>query len=271
MSNSIYGQLLRNPRKDRKLDLVRTAKRFRKLVAQPTFKSFTVFGDDLVAVERTPNVVRLNNLPAAGVTVLDTSKKAMLELYWRFKDQFQARMELLLTDTDSMFMEIQSEDLVADLRPLMDILDTSGLPTTHPLYDARFARVQGRLKIEYGAFNILEYAGVRSKVYALDLESAATGQAAVLKCKGVQKHALRKSVNFDDYKRCIFDGVTKGVKFNSIRTDGQHRLFTVEQSKTGLRNFDNKRFIEACGIKTRAFGYNPLVGNEVEDENAVSI
>lgn len=164
---------------------------------------------------------------------------------------------MLLTDTDSLAVELQSDDIVEDLRPLMDVLDTSSLPPEHPLYDARYARVQGRLKIEYGGFRIQRFAAVRSKVYALDLASP-NGKSVVYKAKGVQKSALKRSVEFEDYKRCVFDSVAKYVTFHSIRTDGQHRLYTLKQTKVGLQNFDNKRYIEPCGIRTRAFGYRPV-------------
>lgn len=257
MANSIYGQLLRNPRKDRNLELVRSGKRFRKLIAMPTTKGFKIFGEDLVVVEKTPPTIIMNNLPAAGLAVLDLSKKLMMELYWRIKGQFGDRCQMLLTDTDSLAVELQSDDIVEDLRPLMDVLDTSSLPPEHPLYDARYARVQGRLKIEYGGFRIQRFAAVRSKVYALDLASP-NGKSVVYKAKGVQKSALKRSVEFEDYKRCVFDSVAKYVTFHSIRTDGQHRLYTLKQTKVGLQNFDNKRYIEPCGIRTRAFGYRPV-------------
>lgn len=254
MSNSVYGQLLRNPRKDRHVELVRTAVRFRKLMAKPTTKGFKIFGDDLVLVERQPNKIRMDNLPAAGVAVLDLSKRLMMRLYGRLQDQFGPRMDLILTDTDSVCLELRTPDLVEDLRPLMDILDTSTLPVQHPLYDPQFARHQGRLKIEYGNFHIRQIAAVRSKVYALDLTSA-TGDAKVYKAKGVHKAALNRTVTFDDYKRCVFEGVLKPVTYTSIRTDGRHNLYTMRQTKNGLVDFDNKRFIMPCGIRTRAFGY----------------
>jgi len=254
MSNSVYGQLLRNPRKDRHMELVRTPARLRKLMAKPTTKGFKIFGEDLVLVERLPTTIRLDNLPAAGAAVLDLSKRLMMRLYGRLRDQFGPRMDLLLTDTDSLAVELRTPNLVQDLRPLMDILDTSSLPQDHPLYDPQYARVQGRLKIEYGHFHIKRLAAVRSKVYALDLTST-TGDAVVYKAKGVQKAALKRTVAFEDYKRCVFEGVAKPVTYHSIRTDGSHNLFTVRQTKVGLLNFDNKRYILPCGIRTRAFGY----------------
>ena len=247
------------------MDLVRTGEEFRKLAAQSTFKSFTIFSDELVAVERAQSVVRMNNLPAAGLTVLDTSKKLMLEIYCELKEKLGSRMNLLFTDTDSLGVEIETSDLVKDLSSLMNILDTSGLPKDHPLYDQRYARVQGRLKLEYGQFDILRFCGVRAKVYSLDL--AAKGKrSTVMKCKGVNKAALRRTVTFEDYKDCVMNGAAKFVKSSSILTDRKHNLFTVAQTKSCLRNFDGKRYIRDCGIKTHSFGFNPPEEEEEEEE-----
>lgn len=256
MSNSIYGQLLRNQRKDRNIELVRTAKRFKKVMASPTTTGFTVFGKDLVAVERKPAVIRMKNLPAAGVAVLDLSKRLMMDLYWRLKEQLGERMILLFTDTDSLALHLETKDLVADLTPLMDILDTSSLPRDHPLYDGQYARCAGRLKIEYGSYDVLEFAGVRAKCYALDMVNA-DGEKVVMKAKGVNKGALKRTVSFADYKRCVFEGVTKFVTCHSIQTDRKHHLYTLKQTKVALQNFDNKRFLAPCGKRTFAFGYNP--------------
>ncbi|XP_034250642.1 uncharacterized protein LOC117651037 [Thrips palmi] len=265
-ANVIYGQLLMNPRLHRKVDLVRTGEEFRKLAAQSTFKSFTIFADELVAVERAQSVVRMNNLPTAGLTVLDTSKKLMMEIYSELKNKLGSRMKLLVTDTDSLGVEIETSDLVADLRSLMPILDTSGLPKDHPLYDQTYARVQGRLKIEYGHFNILRFCGVRAKVYSLDVAGVKGERSVVMKCKGVNKSALRRTVTFDDYKNCVMNGAAKYVKSSSILTDRRHNLFTVAQTKSCLRNFDGKRYILDCGIKTHSYGYDPLREGEQQEK-----
>ena len=257
MANAIFGQLLRNARKDKHVQLVRSGRVFRKLMNKPTTKGFRIFGEDLVLVERQPSVIRMKNFPAAGVAVLDLSKLLMQRLYWRMKDQFGPRMEMLFTDTDSIGVELQSQDLCADLRPLMDILDTSSLPPDHELYDPRYARVQGRLKIEYGGYTIQRFAGITSKVYSAELVHP-SGEKVIYKAKGVQRSALRRSVSFEDYQRCIFESTPKVVTTHAIRTDGYHNLYTVRQEKLALSDFDCKRYMLPCGVLTLPYGYDPL-------------
>lgn len=252
-SNSTYGYLLRNPRFDRQVEIVCTPERMKKLVAKPTFKSFTIFDENLVAVEKAPSTIKLMQCVAAGVSVLDTSKKTMMELYWVLKGQFGKRMKTLFTDTDSLGVEIESPDIVGEMRNLNHVLDTSGLLPNHPLYSTQFARVQGRLKIEYGEMNILRFAAVRAKCYAIEMESQDKNIQNIYKCKGVKSVALKQSISFEDYKRCIFDNVAKQVKFHSLQSDGAHRVFTLHQQKYALRNFDSKRWILEDGYRTRAF------------------
>ncbi|KAE8741577.1 hypothetical protein FOCC_FOCC012870 [Frankliniella occidentalis] len=253
LSNSTYGYLLRNPRSDRQVEIVRTPRRMRKLAAKPNFKSFTIFGEDLVAVEKTPAKIRLAQCVSAGVGVLDTSKKTMLELYWSLKGQFGDRMKTLFTDTDSQGVEIESPDIVGEMRNLEHILDTSGLLPTHPLYSTQYARVPGRLKIEYGEMTILRFAAVRAKCYAVEYETQDNNISNIYKCKGVQRNALKQGITFEDYKKCIFNDVQKQLQFCSLRSDGTHQIYTVKQCKTALRNFDNKRYILSDGCTTRAF------------------
>lgn len=248
------------------MEIVRTAERFRKLVGRPNFKSFTLFGEDLVAVESTPSVIRLDNLPASGLTILDTSKVTMLRLYWRLKGQFGSRMKVLFTDTDSFGVEITSNSIHEELSAIKDILDTSGLPRDHPLYDPSRSRQPGYLKIEYGHTDILAFAGIRPKCYCLDLGPTET---VVMKCKGIQSAALYRSVSFEDYKNCIFKNVLKEVTCCSLRTDGKHHVYTMQQRKWALRNFDQKRYILPDGIHTRAFGYE--VRNIILDRATLSI
>lgn len=262
---------MRNPRHDRTIEIVRTAKRLRKLLAKPNFKSFTIFGPDLVAVEMSPTEIKLQECVFAGSTILDTSKMTVMRRYWQLKEHFGDRMEVLFSDTDSICIEVTTSDLDGDLKSLEPILDFSGLPAAHPLYTRAKARVPGLLKLEYGEFNIMTFCGLRSKCYCLELETLdGTRVITVAKCKGVQKCALKRSAGMSHYKECLFQNFNLEVKFCSIRTDGKHNLFTQEQTKVALRNFDNKRFICDCGVKTRGYIPPPPIQEDNEepmDEN----
>ena len=253
-SNATYGFLLRNCRFDRNVEIVTSCERLRKVVAKPNLKSFTLFAEDVVAVEKLPTKLKLKQCVSAGVSVLDLSKKTMLDLYWKLKNQFGKRMETLFTDTDSFGAEVTSHNINEELSQLKDILDTSGLHSDHPLYHKNNAKVPGFLKIEFGDQYITKFAAVRSKCWAVETVSQdQSKRKTVMKCKGVPQNALKSGIKFEDYKKCVFENVDRQVSFSSIRTDGKHGIFTVKQRKRALCNFDNKRWIESDGIRTRAF------------------
>ena len=74
MNNSVFGKTMENLRNRRKVDLVTDKKRLKKIVAQPTFKSFTLFHKHLLAVERAVAELKLNRPVYTGFSVLDISK-----------------------------------------------------------------------------------------------------------------------------------------------------------------------------------------------------
>ena len=78
MNNSFYGKTMENVRHRRDIDLVTSTKKFKKLVSQPTFKSVTVFKDNLSAVERMKKKVCLNKPIYIGLCVLEVSKWLLL-------------------------------------------------------------------------------------------------------------------------------------------------------------------------------------------------
>ena len=52
INDAFFGKTMENVRKRRKINLVNTPEKLRKLVAQPTFKSVTSFHEELSAVKR---------------------------------------------------------------------------------------------------------------------------------------------------------------------------------------------------------------------------
>ena len=71
------GKTMENLRNQRTVDLVISEEKLKKLAAQPSFKQFKIFHENLVADE--PAKVELSlNLPIhVGFTILDLSKTLM--------------------------------------------------------------------------------------------------------------------------------------------------------------------------------------------------
>ena len=74
------------------------------------------------------------------------------------------------------------------------------------------------------------------------------------KGKGVTKNVTKRSIQFDDYRECLFSRKRQHRKINVIRSHC-HEIYPEEISKIALSSDDDKRVIVADGIHTLAYGH----------------
>ena len=117
MNNSMFGKTMENLRHRRNIDLVNNEKKLKKLAAQPTFKSFRIFHENLTAVERAQAELMLNRPIYVGFCVLDLSKTLMYDFHYNYvKEKYpKPNSKLMFTDTDSLAYIIKTDDLYADM------------------------------------------------------------------------------------------------------------------------------------------------------------
>ena len=84
INNAVYGKTMENVRRRRRIDYVDTSKKAQKLAAKPTFKSFSIIREDLLAIERAKMVVHLNKPIYTGFAVLELSKLHMYQFHYRY-------------------------------------------------------------------------------------------------------------------------------------------------------------------------------------------
>ncbi|XP_057296278.1 uncharacterized protein LOC130625239 [Hydractinia symbiolongicarpus] len=109
--------------------------------------------------------------------------------------------------------------------------------------------VIGLMKDELGGKIMTEFVALRAKTYAYKQLDGTEDK----KCKGVKKCVVKKTMGFDDYKRCLFDGVNiyrEQMTFRSIK----HDVHTIKTNKLALNVDDDKRIIHNDGISTYARG-----------------
>ena len=92
------------------------------------------------------------------------------------------------------------------------------------------------MKDETGGGLITEFVGLRSKLYAYRMEDGSGDK----KCKGVKKSVVRDSISFEQYKDCLFNGVTYRARFNTLRFR-RHDVTTECITKIALFANDDKR------------------------------
>jgi len=76
--------------------------------------------------------VNLNRPTYVGMCVLDLSKLCMYQFYYdTLKVRYGDKVQLCYTDTDSLLVQIQTDDINADLIDIVDQFDFSNYPANH--------------------------------------------------------------------------------------------------------------------------------------------
>ena len=113
MNNSVFGKTMKNLRNQRKCELVKSGVKFRKLVPKTSFKSFTIFHEEVVAVLRNRVELFLNRTIYVEFAILDVSKTLMYEFSLNsIKQKYPGdRSKLLITDTGFLKYSIETANL----------------------------------------------------------------------------------------------------------------------------------------------------------------
>ena len=254
MNNSVFGKTMENIRNRADIKLVNNKKQAEKLSVKPNFKHCNIFSEDLVAIHMKKIKLVFNKPVYLGMCILDLSKTLMYDFHYNYiKQKYGAKAKLLLTDTDSLMYEIQTEDFYKDISgDVKDRFDTSDYPPNHPsgIPSGFNKKVLGMFKDEVNGRYIEEFVGLRAKLYSYKMFEGEESK----KCKGVKKSVVKKSITHEDYKKCLFTGKKQLRKMNIIRSH-MHEVYTEEVNKVALCSDDDKRYILEDGINTLALGH----------------
>ncbi|MEW8545740.1 MAG: hypothetical protein AB2693_19640 [Candidatus Thiodiazotropha sp.] len=131
--------------------------KLQSLIASPAFARSNIFDDDLVGIQMHKSRLVLNRPVYTGMCVLDLSKLFMYEFHYdHLRTQYGDHCQLLYTDTDSLLLEIKTEDVYNDMTEHANLYDTSNYPKDHPLYSMGNSKVIGRMKDECAGCPIAE-------------------------------------------------------------------------------------------------------------------
>ena len=253
MNNAVYGKTMENLRRRVNVKLVRSHEedKLRRLIASPAFARANIFDDDLAAVQIHKSRLVLNRPVYVGMSVLDLSKSLMYDFYYnQMKAQYGDRVELLYTDTDSLLLEIQTEDVYSDMADHPSLYDTSDFPEDHPLHSKVNKKVLGKMKDECAGHPIAEYVGLRPKMYSI-LEASGV---CIKKAKGVKKNVVKKHIRHEQYREALFSKKTFRHGMDVLRSE-KHHIYGQHLNKVSLSPFDSKRWIAENGVDTLAYGH----------------
>ena len=258
MNNSVFGKTMENIRKRVNVKLITDKKQLLKWASKPTFVNSKIFNENLVALNKIKEQIKLNKPAYVGMCILDISKTLMYSFHYAIiKQKYRDKAKLLFTDTDSLTYEIETEDVYEDFWKDKDLFDNSDYPENSPFYFKENKKVIGKFKDEAAGTIIKEFVGLRSKMYSYIKEE--DGKIKEQKtAKGIKKNIIKNNIKHRDYKETLFNNKQMHHKMKTIRSQN-HQIKSYEINKVSLSCYDDKRYILADGIHTYAYGHYAIL------------
>ena len=163
----------------------------------------------------------------------------MYDFHYNYiRKKYPLSSKLLFTDTDSLVYHItKTDDLYEDLSADSQLFDNSDYPKSSKYFSDKNKKVIGKFKDEASGEVIVEFIGLKSKMYSYKTESKENKTA-----KGVKKNVIRRELSHSDYRDVLYNCTTMRHGMKSIRSD-HHQIGSYHINKVSLSPFDDKRYI----------------------------
>ena len=182
MINCVYCKSMENIRKRINIKLINDSKIYLKCVSKPNFISQKTFDKNFVAIHQIKTVLTLNKPIYPGFCILELSKLFIYRFHYDYAcNNFDAR--LLFTDTDSLVYEINSDNVYEQCFKDKNLFDFSRYQKNSGYCDISSKKVLGKMKDEFNGVKIVEFVGLKSKMYSL----ISSDDKEVNKAKGINK------------------------------------------------------------------------------------
>ena len=159
------------------------------------------------------------------------------------------------------------EDIAKDVKTRFN---TSGYSKKdgRPLPIGLNKKVIGLMKDELDGKIMTDFVALRPKLYAYRKLDGKEDK----RCKGIKKCVVKKTLDFDDYKKCLLDpGTSKSIyRWQLMFRNRKHEVHTVEVNKVALNRDDDKRIAKKDRVSTLAGGHNSLCWNSLLREVSLS-
>ena len=252
MNNAVFGKTMENIRKHRDIKLVTTDKRRNKLVSEPNYHMINYISEDLSIIEMNKTKVKMNKPIYLGLSILEISKLLMYEFWYDYmKSKYGNNVKLSYMDTDSLIMNIKTEDFYKDIaNDVEKRFDTSNYEVDRPLSTGKNKKVIGLMKDELGGKIITEFVTLRPKTYSYLTDDCKEDK----KAKGTKKCVIKRMIKFNDYENCLLkDEVI--LKSQQRFISRKHDVYTENINKIALSNNDDKRIVSSDKITSYPYGY----------------
>ena len=157
----------------------------------------------------------------------------------------------MFTDTDSLTYEIEAEDVYRKFWNDKSMFDNSDYPENSPYYCNANKKVIRKFKDEACGVPIIEFVGLKSKMYSYIRDNEKGGKTT----KGIKKNVIKNNIKHEDYKDVLSNDEQLHHKMKTIRSQ-KHQLGSHEINKVLLSCFNDKHHILHNGISSYAYGQN---------------
>ena len=251
MNNSVFGKTMENLRKRQDIKLVTDEEDLLRWASKPSFINSKIFNEDLVAIHKTKTTLTLNRPAYVGMCILDLSKTLMYDFHYNYiKSKYGDKARLLFTDTDSLTYEIEADDVYQDFWKDKHLFDNSDYPKNSPFYNNANKKVIGKFKDEAAGMPIVEFVGLRSKMYSYIKDNEQSSRTA----KGIKKNVIKQQLGHDKYKDVLFNKKQMCHTMRLIKSE-KHQIGSYVVDKISLSCFDDKRYIHENGVTSYAYGF----------------
>ena len=218
MNNSVFGKTMENIRKHREIKSVTTDNKRSKLVSEPNYHTINLISEDLSIIEMKKAKVKMNKPIYLGLSILEISKILMYEFWYDYmKPKYGNNVKLCYMDTDSLIMNIETNDFYKDITSDADKrFDTSNYEVNRPLPKGKNEKVIGLMKDE-------------------------------------KNFIIKKMIKFDDYKKCLLNNKVI-LKSQQRFISNKHDVYTENVNKIALTNDNDKRIISSDKITSYPYG-----------------
>ena len=256
MNNSVFGKTMENLRKRQDIKLVTDEEKLLKWASKPSFISSKIFNEDLVAVHKMKPTLTLNRPAYVGMCILDLSKTLMYDFHYNYiKNKYGDKARLLFTDTDSLTYEIEADDVYQDFWNDKHLFDNSDYPKNSPFFNNANKKVIGKFKDEVEGIPIVEFVGLRSKMYSYMKDNEKGSRTA----KGIKKNVIKQKIQHGNYKDTLFNKKQMRHDMRVIKSE-KHQIGSYVVDKISLSCFDDKRYIHENGVTSYAYGNGKILG-----------
>ena len=191
----------------------------------------------------------------------------MYEFWYDYlKPKYEDRVKLCYMETDSFILQIQTDYFFDNINnDVNKWFDTSNQDKNdnRPLEIGKNKKVIGKFKDDLGGKILTEFVPLRAQTYAYTQLNEEKLEHK--KAKGTIKCVIKKHLNFDLYKKELFNNETIRCTQQRFKSD-YHNIYTQTIHKTASDNKDDKRIQSFNGIHTYPYQIGKYLINKLEAE-----